>query len=197
MTSSTDQPRTFLCLVLNDAARLALRRMHECIRQREIRLSFAGTDEAHVTLVFLGNTPSELAEMMPARMDEVAAGVPPFCLSVGGAGFFGQPHTPKVAWVGVKASPVLMELQARLALAMEAMGHPQEKRGFHPHVTVARIRSRLPPAALTSIRACINNTSFDEIPVDRVLFMKNRLKGAGPRYATIHQSMLKGKTDHG
>jgi len=53
------------------------------------------------------------------------------------------------------------------------------------------VHLRLPSDALTSIVGCINNTHFDEAPVDRVLFLNSLLNGSGPRYTVIHQAFYK------
>ncbi|HMO98603.1 MAG TPA: RNA 2',3'-cyclic phosphodiesterase, partial [Kiritimatiellia bacterium] len=150
--------RTFICLPLADEARSALSAVQERLHQEGYRLAYVDPDLAHLTLVFLGATPEPVEERLVNDLAIAARSVSPFPLKLGGGGSFGSPRAPKVVWVGVEASPALMRLQAACADAVRATGQPVESRPFRPHLTLARIRSRLPPGALTTIKAYINNT---------------------------------------
>jgi len=186
-------PRTFICIPISDQTRKSLNDIHHQIKKVAPQLSFSRLDDAHITLVFLGEVSEVKAGQISRQMDEVCSRFSPFCLPIGGGGNFGSNRSPKVIWVGVKLPPVLLQFQEVLAQMVEQAGFTLETRPFKPHLTVARIRSRLPLPALTSIITCINNTHFAEIPVDRILFMNSLLNGSGPRYKTIHCSLLKGQ----
>lgn len=197
MQESPEKLRTFIALDLSAAARTSLERIQEHLRQRGLSLAYTHLQDAHLTLVFLGDTTPETVDRLKPRLDEVAGGAAPFELALGHGGFFGPPRAPRIAWVGVAESPALMTLQRSLAEQVRAVGLPVESRPFHPHLTVARIKHRLPPDALTLIKSSINNTSFAGVPVDRVLFMRSQPNGAGPKYSVIHTAHLKGKDHHG
>ena len=64
----------------------------------------------------------------------------------GGVGFFPNPHSPRVFWCGIEA-PGLAELAADTDRATAALGIESEKRAFSPHLTLARIKEKLEPAA--------------------------------------------------
>lgn len=174
-----------------------MQRIQEHLRQRGVSMAYTHLQDAHLTLVFLGDTAPESVELIKPRLDEVAEGHAPFELTLGGGGFFGPPRLPRVAWVGVAESPALMALQGSVAALVGAVGMPVEARPFHPHLTVARIKHRLPPAALTLIKSSINNTRFTGVPVERVLFMRSQPDQSGPTYSVIHAAHLKGNKHHG
>lgn len=184
--------RTFLALGLNAPARNAMAAIQEGWRREGWPLALPHPEDAHLTLVFLGaTTPPQVEQVIPA-MEAVGARHGPFSMPVGGGGFFGPQRTPRVVWVGIPATPALSVLQQDLAGVVAGLGIPLEDRAFHPHLTLARVRDRLPPGALTSMMASINNTHFVEVPVDRVLFMNSQLNGSGPRYTIMHETLLKG-----
>jgi len=197
METSIDLTRGFIALGLSDAARDALALLQDHLRLKGLSLACAHPEDAHLTLVFLGNIETALIDRLTPRLDERVAGMQPFPPMLGGGGFFGPPGSPRVAWVGVAESAALMGLQSGVAALVQDLGMPIEMRPFHPHLTVARIRSSLPPGALTLIKSSINNTTFGEVPVDRVLFMSSQPNGSGPRYKILHQSPLKGIRQHG
>lgn len=184
--------RTFLCIPVSDQTRKALADIQLHIKQVAPGLSIPHLSDAHLTLVFLGEVSSEKAQRVSHQMDEVCSRFASFHIQVGGGGCFGPTRNPKIVWAGVNSPPVLLDLQQALARMAGEAGFTLENRPFKPHLTIARIRTRLPRPALTSIITCINNTNFAEIPVDRVLFMNSLLNGSGPRYTTIHRSLLKG-----
>jgi len=188
-----DLQRAFICIPLPEPVRDTLISIQRTIREAGCSPSFSDAQHAHLTLLFLGAVPETTAAAFTARMDEIAGSVGPFSIPMGGGGYFGPKRSPKVIWVGVENSPELRQIQAALAGVAGDLGIPLETRPFHPHVTVARIRSSMTSGALTTMISCINNTHFAEVPVNRVLFMNSQLNGSGPRYTIIHQSHLKGQ----
>jgi len=195
--ASSPSVRAFVALGLSEAVRDSLALLQNHLRHKGLSLDYAHPEDAHLTLVFLGNIETERIDRLKPRLDALADRAGPFPLIVGGGGFFGPPRSPRVAWVGVIESASLMGLQSAVADLVRAAGIPVEMRPFHPHLTVARIRASLPPDALTLIKSSINNTNFGEVPVDRVLFMSSQPNGSGPRYKILHQSPLKGSRHHG
>ena len=184
--------RTFLCIDVGPFVRDALAKLNRRLSPFASRLGLVDPSRAHLTLLFLGAIDAATAQRVVEAMDACCARHPPFTLQPGGGGFFGSERHPKVFWAGMPPDPVLLALQADLAAAVTAAGVSLETRPYRPHLTIARVRSALPPGSLTSIISSINNTHFAEIPVDRVLFLNSRLNGPGPRYTTVHQSPLKG-----
>ncbi len=162
-----------------------------------VKTAFPHPDDIHLTLVFMGSISPEQATLVRAGVDMIASGFPPFVIRLGKGGYFGPERSPRILWLGLEISDALDRLQAALAGMVAAAGIPLESRAFSPHVTFARFRARPAPDALTSMIRCINNTTFAEIPVDRVLFMNSQHNGSGPRYTTIQRSDLKGHTSHG
>ena len=98
----------------------------------------------HVTLCFLGYHPEKA---MP-RIEEIVTGIEPRPVPLR---FEAEPAPipkgrPRLYALSAESEPAVA-LQAELSAALEAARlYEPEKRGFWPHVTVARVRSeRLPP----------------------------------------------------
>jgi len=66
--------------------------------------------------------------------------VPPFEVEVAGVGHFESRKVPTLLWAGVRPSPALKHLQAKVERAVRSVGLPPEPRKFLPHITVARLR---------------------------------------------------------
>lgn len=197
MNEPVETWRSFVALDLSPAAKAALAHLQEHLRRKGLALAYTHMEDAHLTLAFLGEVRPPVIDALKPRLDEVAAGCDGFELKLGAGGFFGPPSSPRVAWVGVEESPVLMALQSAVAGAVRATGIELESRPFHPHLTVARIKNRLPLAALTLIKSSINTTTIPPVPVDRVLIMRSQPGGSGPKYSAVHIAHLKGNQHHG
>ena len=100
----------------------------------------------HLTLRFLGETPTEWAPAATAAMRRAAASSPPLELALNGAGVFGG-RRPRVLWLGLAGDlDGLQALAARLA-AGRTLALSSATSG-EPFATTAAqlIRSRLRPS---------------------------------------------------
>lgn len=193
MKISDNLQRAFLCVEVPESIRSAMEGLQGDLKAMGYKLGFSRPDLAHITLLFLGALTGVSASSFAARLERLGSTCAPFHFSVGGGGYFGSKRSPNVIWAGVDIPPGAEVLYRALSGAARDVGIPVESRLFRPHLTIARIRHPLPPGALTSIMPCINNTRFDVVPVDRVLFMNSQLNGSGPRYTTIQEIYLKGQ----
>ena len=132
----------------------------------------------HITLRFIGDVDHALARDLLAVLGDGRAR-PPLTVTLDGLASFGgdRPHA-----VFARAVPTseLNDLQAEQERAVRRVGVPPEKRKFHPHVTLARLRGASPVdvAAYIAANGHIPKLSFT---VDRfVLFSSRDSVGGGP-----------------
>lgn len=96
----------------------------------------------HLTLLFLGEVPTERVAPIVNALTPVGARVAPFDLTLEGVGAFPTPERPRVVWVGAtegSAELTRLALGVRTALAPE--GEPRREEVFVPHLTLFRVRS--------------------------------------------------------
>ncbi|HST88229.1 MAG TPA: RNA 2',3'-cyclic phosphodiesterase, partial [Ktedonobacterales bacterium] len=119
--------------------------------------------------------------------------VSPFTLTVVGLGVFGPPSAPRVLWCGVGGDvPALLRLQAALADRLDAAGFPREQRPFAPHLTLARFKQPLDPAALQRLLGILANPSVAKTPfaVDSLSVMQSELLRPAARYTRLRACPL-------
>jgi 2'-5' RNA ligase len=76
---------------------------------------------------------------------------------------------------------------------MNELGFPPDKRGFSPHLTVARVR--LPGHAdYQSALRRVNDRSAGACTIDTVTLFSSRLDPAGAVYTVQHETLLSGVT---
>lgn len=109
-----------------------------------LRVTWVPAANLHVTLVFLGTIEEELVEGIAGRLRKVAAGIQPFELRARGWGAFPSVDQPRVVWAGVDGGAALGRLAKEAREAMLGLGialdPDDDKRGFHAHVTVGRVK---------------------------------------------------------
>jgi 2'-5' RNA ligase len=136
--------RLFCAVELPDEARRAafarLTRLRETL-SAPARVSWEREEKLHVTLKFFGDVGAGKVEALTAALARAALSTGPLALRLEGAGVFPSPGRPNVLWIGVgDDGGGLARLHARVEEACAAEGFPPERRPFHPHVTLARVR---------------------------------------------------------
>lgn len=141
-------------------------------------------EQLHLTLRFLGATPEESLPDLRDRLARVRAAR--FTLSARGVGVFPPPparRPAQVLWAGVAPEAPL----AALKHAIDAELGPDaeaDARGFHPHVTLARFRTRPGPdlAAYLAAHAAFATPPF---PVDAFHLYRSTLGPDGALHEVI------------
>jgi 2'-5' RNA ligase len=112
------------------------------LQASEDGLRWSSPESWHITLQFLGSTPEY--ECIVARLTELRS--PPLSLQLEGLDSF---ERAGVFFAGVRLTPELEALQQRVTAATGLCGFVPETRPYHPHITLARSKSK----GVTALRA--------------------------------------------
>lgn len=149
--------RLFVAVELPSDVRTALDGAIATLRRAGIGegLRWVRPEGMHLTLKFLGSTPSERVPEIEHALAEAIDGVAPFELQPAEFGAFhggkgvvrghavreAYHYNLRVLWVGVDgATEQLGDLASRVERALAPLGYPPEKRPFFAHLTLARVR---------------------------------------------------------
>lgn len=184
--------RTFVALEVPDQVRSAI-----SLWMKEVapHLEGAGAGlvkkgDLHITLRFLGETPAEVVPDLSEGLARVADGCHPFSVVLSGVGVFPPRGAPCVLWAGVRPSPELLGIQASVERKVVEFGWEADGRPFHPHVSLARLRTGRPLPGLSHL---LSDTypewgSFTALGI--VLF-QSRLTPSGPVYTPLSRFFFK------
>ena len=187
--------RAFVAIELPDAVRTALGAAIAEIG------AFPGVrpvrpEGVHLTLKFLGDIGVERVGPLSEAIVEVARPVAPFALGVGGTGAFPSSRAPGVFWAGITGElGPLRELWRALEGATSDLGFAEERRGFSPHLTLARVRRGSSPEEIRKAVDALSRVEFDDglrIPVNRLCLMRSTLGPQGASYDTLASAHLTG-----
>ncbi len=185
--------RTFIAVNLSDAAHVTLRRTLRRVGRALPGVRLVNPDDLHLTLAFLGEIDDAALAAVVTLTQEVAQQTSPFTLTLDKLGIFGQPHAPRVVWVGVGGDlRRLAALQQRLAESLEALGFPRESRPYAPHLTLARITRPLAATSLAQLTALLAEAPRHPTrwPVAEVRVMRSDPNAKGARYAALSVAPL-------
>jgi 2'-5' RNA ligase len=149
-------------------------------------------EKLHLTLKFLGGiAPERVAALMKAT-ERAASCSQALTLRLEGSGAFPPRGLPRVLWLGVvDPTERLAELWQKLEEECAREGFARETRAFHPHLTIARLRT---PAGARQLAAAHSATTFAPIdfPIAEIIVMRSDLGPTGSRYTPLSRHALKG-----
>lgn len=156
-----------------------------------VRASWDRAEKLHVTLKFLGEIEQTRVEALTRAAARAAESVQGFELGIEGAGAFPPRGLPRVLWLGVRdPSGGLADLQGRLEDECAGEGFAREERPFHPHLTIARLRS---PEGARRLAALHKQMGFEaqNFDVTKLIVMRSELGPTGSRYTELsHHDLL-------
>ena len=176
--------RSFLAVDLPDDVRAALVRVGDRLPGAVRRVR---PEALHLTLRFLGDIDDE---QVPALIEALRAATrrAPASLVLAGGGAFPSPVRPRVLWAGLRGDlEELHDLARAVEQAVVAAGLPPEPRPFHPHVTLGRVKGRVPRRVVDELAAL---PDLGEVPLDAVVLYESELLPEGARHTVVHRFPL-------
>lgn len=161
------------------------------LREMGSALKVVDTDSTHITLKFLGDTPVEVLPQIGKVMESVANGLQAFDVELNGIGAFPHWGRPTVVWAGVSPKEPLQHMADRLEAELEPFGFPKESRAYHPHLTLARIKTK-PPRELKPLAEIHETTSFGRQTINHIILYESVLQKSGPIYTPLASVPLVG-----
>lgn len=138
----------------------------------------------HVTLQFLGDTADHQIPRLRAIMAGIAARERIQTVAIRGLGAFPNLARPTVLWAGFYDAAILVRVAMQLREQCQTLDFPQETRPFHPHLTLARLRSR-PREPLTEFIRCNSQRDLGQLKVTSLELFRSDLTSLRPEYTVI------------
>ena len=173
--AQVERIRSFIAIDIGPEVRAAL-----CARTRE--LARAGADARwvrpegmHATLKFLGGVEPKRLQAVREAVEFVVADTAAMSMSVCGLGAFPTLRRPRVLWAGIQC-PGLSELVVAMDSVLSPLEFEPEGRSFHPHITVARVRSLGGWTALAAAFERYKDEDFGHVDVTAITIYRSTLR---------------------
>jgi 2'-5' RNA ligase len=144
-------------------------------------LRWAGDEQLHLTLRFIGEVERPVANDIAAALDRIRS--PAFELRVTGVGKF-EKRNGGALWAGIIPKEPVAALAAKVERAIQQAGLEPEHRAFSPHITLARWNRRNSEAvdAFMTRNADLRSAPFE---VDRFILFESKLSRHGAHYEEV------------
>ena len=189
--------RVFLALDLPPELRAQLSRLQQELRPSLPGIHWVRPELMHLTLKFFGNVERSEVDRLFQTLQEIGPLQRELNLAVEGLGVFPHLRNPRVLWVGI-SDPVkaLNDLHGYIQALVESLGFAPEEKPYHPHLTLARIKSdggRV--GRLLSQQGLLDSSRrIGSLMVDRMILFQSTLSPAGPEYHPLWEIPF-GNTD--
>ena len=163
----------------------------ESLKGTNAPLKLVNLDIIHMTLKFLGDTEEGLVDDIERIMKDSIKDVEPFEVQLKGTGAFPNLNYMKVVWVGLEGADPLISISKILDREISKLGFKKEKRGFRPHVTLARVKGPKNKKILADVINEYKDVDFGVKIVDCIRLKKSVLHREGPTYSTVREVKFK------
>jgi 2'-5' RNA ligase len=146
------------------------------------------TENLHLTLAFLGNTPEGRLDDVVAAARQASALVSPFALSFDRAGRFPERGRPRVVWLGIaEGEGGVLELGAGVYAGLRSRGLRFDDRPLAPHLTLARVVEDASAAEAKTVGAALEDLAIEGLrfEVSEIAVVQSVLSPKGPRYTAL------------
>ncbi len=189
--------RLFLAVDVGAAATPALTRACATVREaagtagarRGSTVGWVDPSRMHLTLHFFGEVD---ARDVPGLTEVLAAPIarPPFEIELGRVGVFPPSGPVRVVWLGCsRGREDLAALHRLTAERLASIGRAVESRPFSPHLTLGRVRGRVPDDFRARVTTAVVPT-VGPWTVSDVTLYQSHLGPSGARYAVVNRTRL-------
>jgi len=190
--------RIFIAIPLPDSLLERLSALQRKLERQAPRRSvrWVRPEGIHLTLKFLGDTSTDRLPEIKRALAAVARNAPACTFTVEELGCFPNPRRARVLWVGVQEpTGRLAALQEAIEEAMAHLDFEAERRKFHPHLTLGRVRRKTSRGDAAQVGETITGTTVErlaEVSTDRFALIRSVLKPTGAEYTTLEEFPLRG-----
>ena len=188
--------RSFIALELPHPVVVALEDIQHRLRASvDCPASWVSPGGMHLTLAFLGDIETERVEVIRPVLTDVCERMGSFKLKLAGAGAFPGSHRPEVIWIGLSGETErLNHLHSNLWRNLAGVGFVPEKRPFHAHLTLARIRETASADQRHELIETLDGVApkaTDLFQIDILTLWQSQLRPAGAAYSRLSSCRLK------
>ena len=182
---STPNIRSFVALQLRENERSEVDAILQKLRSLDVGVKWEQRANLHITLRFLGDTTASVLQNMNQDFQSECSRIGGIRMMFDCLGCFPNLHSPRIVWLGTSnPSSTLMQLGKTAETIAVSHGFEPEKKKFHPHCTLGRVRTQKNHADLQN---AIQTITFNPIEAlfNNVSIMRSVLQPGGSVYTEL------------
>ena len=185
--------RTFLAIPIHPGTDYPtlVQRLQKNLEHERRNINWCKTDQIHLTLKFVGDTPDQDIPKIIQACQKVAKDHQPFTMDFNRTGLFGSNHSPRVLWLGMKDEPqALYDLEEDVLNVFDGLGYLRDRQNFVPHLTVCRIKQLIDKSFFQQIYQGIEQKTYLHADVNEIVYFQSFLQPTGAFYKTLKKIPL-------
>jgi 2'-5' RNA ligase len=169
-------------------------RLQRFAADKGFKISWVPPANLHVTVKFLGWTRPDAIPALRDVIRDKLAGRSGFDLEAVGTGAFPHAGAARVIWIGLRDPSGALAALARDVDAWTAgLGFASEDRGYHPHVTLGRVRE---PADVSELLGAAGGQNFGGSQIRDLVLYESVTKSSGSEYTALQRWPLNRDAGH-
>lgn len=179
--------RLFIALPIDRELYPALQPVYEFFRSHDTILKAVSPEHYHITVKFLGECDGNIANAIESTFLEIPIPSGDIPIVLTGMGAFPDIKRPNVIWAGLETDAERISLLHKCVERYAAnFRFKEEKRGYTPHLTLARVKSgRKISGDLLKFVEKNRNMRFGESAFRRLSLFSSKLTPDGPVYTEL------------
>jgi 2'-5' RNA ligase len=175
--------RLFISVNFSDDVKSHILSIQNMIKEKSLKGNFSRPENLHLTMAFLGETPSKQVPLICSVMEKASAQCSPFSLYFTRTGFF-KHSNKELWWIGsdLKGSENVFRLRQFLEEGLREAGLYFDERPFNAHITLGREIKHSLPIETPEVKI--------SVPVDRICLMKSENINGSLLYTEIAHSVF-------
>lgn len=151
-------------------------------------IKWESREKLHLTIKFIGDVTDQIVEEISNELDLITHYPTIHCI-FNRFGFFYRDSNPVILWVGLDVDDQLYEMISEVNESLQKFSISIEKRKFHPHLTLLRIKNNPGNSFVNSFK----NFTFEPIlfTCNTTTLYKSILHPEGSEYIKIKNYKLK------
>lgn len=183
--------RSFIAIEISSENRTKFIEIQKELSQINADIKLVEPHNIHLTLHFLGNQNLDTIEKIKNKLKPVFEKFSPFEFQPQGLGAFPNRNNPRVIWVGIgEGSNYIEDIFYHSRGVLKDIGIELEDRKFHPHLTLARIKSSKNKHLITQFLTTYLPPEFHLQKAKEIIMFKSTLTPKGPIYEKLHSWKL-------
>lgn len=149
-------------------------------------LKTVGVGNYHITVKFIGDEGLDFCSRLDSGLQRMLPVVGPLQLKLKHVGVFPNMGNPRIIWGGIRPRGELIELNEAVENITADLGIKKEKRDYHPHVTIGRLKK--PPAdkhLLVNWLKKYGSEEFGKFQASHLVLYESDLTPEGPVYKEV------------
>jgi 2'-5' RNA ligase len=188
--------RSFIAIELENSIKVELEHLIRKLQDDGLgdpSIKWVKPKNMHLTLKFLGDVDDQAVLPLCNKISDLAGHFDPFEMEISGLGCFPAAGPARVLWCGItQGGEDLQALAEAVDIGANELGFDRDGKRFHPHLTLARIKSSKSGHA---IREYLENAKESvrirgRQTVSSIALIDSDLTRSGPIYTPMHHASL-------